>query len=173
MTDRVSLASTALPGRWRRVDALAILLVLLFAFGAASFVARNSDLWLHLTTGRLIADGDYRFGTDPFAYTSGDRYWANHAWLFDLAAYSAFTSWGGSVLVALKAAVVAATAGLMLLAGRTRGPMWITRRLRAGRRSRDESALAPTADDRFAALARRNLVLPAHRRQSAFVSCRC
>ncbi|HEY2911625.1 MAG TPA: hypothetical protein VGI99_15340 [Gemmataceae bacterium] len=127
MTDRVSLASTALPGRWgRRVDALAILLVLLFAFGAASFVARNSDLWLHLATGRLIADGDYRFGTDPFAYTSGDRYWANHAWLFDLAAYSAFTSWGGSVLAALKAAVVAATAGLMLLAGRTRGPMWIS-----------------------------------------------
>src|SRR6185437_8092889 len=109
----------------KRVDALSVGLGLLFAFGAASFVARNSDVWLHLATGRLIALGDYRFGSDPFAYTPGDRYWANHAWLFDLAAYSAFPSWGGSVLVALKAAAVSATAVLMLLAGRTRGPMWI------------------------------------------------
>jgi hypothetical protein len=130
MTEQVPLPSAApprSPGQWgRRVDALSVGLVLLFAFGAASFVARNSDLWLHLATGRLIAHSEYQFGHDPFAYTTGDRYWANHAWLFDLASYLAFTTWGGNVLVALKAAAVVTTTGLMLFTGRTRGPVWIT-----------------------------------------------
>ncbi|MBP3955165.1 hypothetical protein J8F10_07710 [Gemmata sp. G18] len=39
-----------------------------------AFVARNSDVWLHLATGRLVAHGDYHFGADPFAYTIADKY---------------------------------------------------------------------------------------------------
>jgi hypothetical protein len=96
-----------------------------FAFVAASFIARNTDLWLHLATGRLLAGGEYRFGTDPFSYTTAGRYWANHAWLFDLAAYLVFSSLGGPALVVMKAVAVAATAGVMLSTARTRGPAWI------------------------------------------------
>jgi tetratricopeptide (TPR) repeat protein len=107
------------------LDALSVGLVLAFAAVAASFVARNSDVWLHLATGRLLAAGGYRFGADPFAFTTDEVYWANHAWLFDLGLYLTFTQFGGAALVGLKAAAVAATAGLMLLAARGRGPAWV------------------------------------------------
>ena len=94
-------------------------LVLLLAFLVSSFVARNGDVWLHLATGRLVAQGGYPFGTDPFAYTTTGVYWANHAWLYDLGLYLLFTAAGGPGLVVLKAALIAALAGVMLL---VRGP---------------------------------------------------
>src|SRR5947209_15409150 len=95
------VSATAQPRRWP--DAVLAALVLTFAFLAASFAARNSDLWLHLATGRLLAHGDYTFGTDPFAYTTPGIYWANHAWLFDLLLYAGHQALGGAALVALKA----------------------------------------------------------------------
>src|SRR4051812_12543808 len=87
--------------RWPHAPPAA--LVLAFAFLAASFPARNSDLWLHLATGRLLARGEYTFGADPFAYTTSGVYWANHAWLFDLCLYAGLRLLGGGGLVALKA----------------------------------------------------------------------
>src|SRR5947207_13433431 len=91
----------ARPARWP--DATLVALVLAFAFLAASFAARNSDLWLHLAAGRLLAHGEYTFGSDPFAYTTQDVYWANHAWLFDWALYAGYQMLGGAGLVVLKA----------------------------------------------------------------------
>ncbi|HSQ57931.1 MAG TPA: hypothetical protein VLM40_19560, partial [Gemmata sp.] len=108
-----------------RLDFVLVTLVLAFAFLSASFVARNSDLWLHLATGRLIASGEYHFGSDPFAYTTADRYWANHSWFFDLGLYVAYGTLGGAGLVALKAIGVGIVAGLMLLTTRGRSPVWI------------------------------------------------
>jgi hypothetical protein len=90
-----------------------------FAFLAASFTARNSDLWLHLAAGRLLAQGNYTFGVDPFAYTTEGSYWVNHACLFDLALYAGYQVLGGPGLVALKAAGVALLAWLMLRMRRT------------------------------------------------------
>src|SRR5438270_700119 len=49
----------------RRLDIILTITVLLYAFLAASFPARNSDLWMHLAAGRLIAAGNYHFGVDP------------------------------------------------------------------------------------------------------------
>ncbi|WP_145243055.1 hypothetical protein [Urbifossiella limnaea] len=106
----------------RAADAVSTTLVLVVAALAASFVARNSDVWLHLAAGRLIATGDYTFGADPFAAPAG-KSWANHAWLFDLGLYLAFTHLGPAAVVALKAAAVASTAALMLAVGR--GPRWL------------------------------------------------
>ena len=110
----------------RPADAVPALLVLAFAFLAASFAARNSDLWLHLAAGRLLADGGYSFGVDPFAATTAGVYWANHAWLADLGLFGLFRAAGGSALVVVKAALVALTAALMLRsAGSARGPFWV------------------------------------------------
>jgi tetratricopeptide (TPR) repeat protein len=124
-----SLAAPAVAGqslRWSwRIDRLLVVLVLAFAFVAGSFVARNSDLWLHRATGRLIVTGDYRFGSDPFTYTATNQYWANHAWLYDLGFYLVIEWFGASAVVALKATAVAATAGVMLLVARGVGPLWI------------------------------------------------
>lgn len=113
--------------RWgQRVDVLLAGLVLVFAFFAGSFTARNSDLWLHLATGRAIATGEYQFGTDPFGYTTAGRYWANHAWLTDTAMFLAFHWLGGAGLVAIKAIVIAAVSGLMMLLARGTGPLWLS-----------------------------------------------
>src|SRR5947209_20100446 len=106
MTEPVNPPSAAVstkPSRTRPVDVVLALLVLRFAFLAASFAARNSDVWLHLAAGRLLAHGDYHFGADPFAYTTLGVYWANHAWLFDLGLYLGFQTLGGAGLVLLKA----------------------------------------------------------------------
>src|SRR5438067_13778945 len=64
--------------RARRLDLAFAGLVLLFAFLLASFPIRNSDVWMHLAAGRLLAQGQYEFGKDPFAYTTENVYWANH-----------------------------------------------------------------------------------------------
>lgn len=110
--------------RW--ADASLAALVVAFAFLAASFPARNSDLWQHLAVGRLVAHGDYTFGVDPFAYTTQGIYWANHAWLFDLTIYGVYSTWGGAVLVVLKAITVASMAGLMLRVAWLDGPFWVS-----------------------------------------------
>jgi hypothetical protein len=89
-------------------------LVLVFAFFAASFAARNSDLWLHLATGRLIAQGQYQIGVDPFAYTTDKVEWINHSWLFDWSLYLLYNGVGGVGLVLLKAIVVTLLAGILL-----------------------------------------------------------
>ena len=100
--------------RGRILDAALAGVVLLFGFLVASFAARNSDLWQHLATGRLLARGDYTFGADPFAYTTQGVYWANHSWLFDWLLYGLFTTAGGTVLVVLKALGVVALAWVLL-----------------------------------------------------------
>ncbi len=108
-----------------RVDLLLLALVLGFAFLAASFTARNSDLWLHLATGRLLAHGDYTFGVDPFAYTTRNIYWANHAWLFDLGLYTANSFVGGAGLVILKGLGIATLAAVMLRTSRATTHVWM------------------------------------------------
>jgi tetratricopeptide (TPR) repeat protein len=96
-------------------------LVVVLAFLAGSFPARNSDLWFHLGAGRLLAEGRFSPGEDPFAYTTSDRYWAAHSWLFDLVVYHLYQLMGGTGLVVLKALLVGALAGLMLLVRRRDG----------------------------------------------------
>src|SRR5262249_31827682 len=98
----------------RQIDFFLALMVLTFGFLCASFVARNSDIWMHLASGRLLAQGNYRFGVDPFAYTTEGVYWTNHAWLFDLIAYGLYQTIGGVGLVLVKAAVVAVLAAFLL-----------------------------------------------------------
>ncbi len=118
-------AATSSRRAWRGLDYVLTFLVLLLAFLTASFLARNSDLWFHLAAGRLLAQGQFHFGTDPFAYTTGQVYWANHAWLFDLGLYGLYSLIGGTGLVVLKALLVTALAGLLLCVRRPDGPAWL------------------------------------------------
>ena len=72
------------PSRFARYfDALLLWLVGMYAFFVGTYSARNSDLWLHLATGRAIADGKYDFVTDPFSFSTDGLRWVNHAWLTD------------------------------------------------------------------------------------------
>jgi tetratricopeptide (TPR) repeat protein len=117
-------ASPSPASDWRRpLRRFLVALALIFAFLAASFAIRNSDCWLHLATGRHIAQGhtEVLFGKDPFAYTTEGIYWVNHAWGFDLALYLLYGAIGGGGLVVVKALLVVLLALLMIRIG---GPGW-------------------------------------------------
>lgn len=114
-----------------RLDRLMVVGVLVLAFFAASFAATNSDLWMHLAAGRLIARGQFPFGADPFAYTTEGVGWVNHAWLSDLTLYAiaqafggADTQVGGAVLVLLKAVLFTALAAVLLAFRRRHESPW-------------------------------------------------
>lgn len=95
-------------------DIVLVGVVLVFAFLASSFAVRNSDFWLHLAGGRLLAEGRYTFGVDPFAFTTENQYWANHAWFFDWLLYLLHQQFAGAVLVVLKALIISLLAFVLL-----------------------------------------------------------
>jgi hypothetical protein len=83
------------------------------AFLLASAAARNSDVWLHLATGRALAQGHWQpwqLASDPFVHTAGAEPLVAHSWLYDLTTYGIFHLFGGTCLVILKALVFAALA---------------------------------------------------------------
>jgi tetratricopeptide (TPR) repeat protein len=108
-----------------RLDAALAVLVLLLAFLLASFPPGNSDVWLHLAAGRLLAEGRYRFGIDPFAHTTGRSYWANHAWLIDLISFIVYRALGGAALVVLKAVLLGTLAAVLLVLSRPGQGSWL------------------------------------------------
>lgn len=106
------------------LDKCLVAVVLVLAFFLASFAVRNSDFWMHLATGRLLANGQYTFGVDPFAYTTEGVYWANHSWLFDLGLYGLWQAAGGEAVVVVKAVLITLLAVLMLLVRRPGQGLW-------------------------------------------------
>jgi len=96
----------------------AVLALLVLAFFLGSTPAGNSDLWLNLATGRALAQGEFHFGFEPFTCTETHVYWVHSSWLYDFCQFLLFQSFGGTVLVVLKALLIAGLAILMVLAGR-------------------------------------------------------
>jgi hypothetical protein len=69
-------------------------LVGIFAFLLGSPRPTNSDIWQTLAVGRLLAEGKYQFGVDPFSWASEGAYWANPSWFGSLIAYEAYANLG-------------------------------------------------------------------------------
>lgn len=97
------------------LDGLLILGVLALAGLLGCAVVRNSDLWLHLATGRAIANGEAPFGVDPFGAATAETYWANRSWLSDLGLYQVFNRLGGAGVAYTRAALTVAIALVLLL----------------------------------------------------------
>jgi len=113
------------PEWFRPVDIAIGLLVLLAAFLTASFAARNTDLYRHLASGRLIANGEYPIGSDPLSFTGAERPWVNTNWLFELGIYALYSlDRTGAVLVAAKAIFFAAAMGLIFCLRRGEQSLW-------------------------------------------------
>lgn len=112
--------------RWFPAFDLALgVMAVVLAFLTASFVSRNSDVWRHLATGRLIVQGNYPFGKDPFTFTAADRVWVNPNWLTEVGFYALYSmDTSGAVLVAVKAMAFAAAFGLVLLLRKPTAPLW-------------------------------------------------
>ncbi|HEX5270565.1 MAG TPA: hypothetical protein VFW33_08775 [Gemmataceae bacterium] len=87
-------------------------LVCALAFLLASTPARNSDLWLHLASGRALARGEAARGTDPFASTTAGTFWVNRSWLGDLVLYTIYQLGDGRALVVARGVLVALVAAL-------------------------------------------------------------
>ena len=100
------------------IDWFLCLAILVLAFLVASFSVRNSDFFMHLATGRLLSEGGYSFGKDPFSFVGEDRTWVNHSWLFDWLLFRLYSAAGGPGVVIAKAVAVAVSAGVLLLARR-------------------------------------------------------
>ncbi|HTU92317.1 MAG TPA: hypothetical protein VMF69_19705 [Gemmataceae bacterium] len=98
--------------RTRAIDGLLVLSICGLAFLLASTPARNSDLWLHLASGRLLSAAGLPDGTDPFASTTEGVFWVNHTWLSDVLLYQIYRLGGGTALVIIKAILTALLAAL-------------------------------------------------------------
>lgn len=108
-----------------RQDRFLVILVAAVAGASASFVARNSDVWLHRAAGRLLAQGQYQFGVDPFGQETAGRYWANHAWLYDWGLYVLWEYGGERAVMAVKAGLAALLALLLGQMGRCWAGGWL------------------------------------------------
>lgn len=107
----------------RLIDGLLVVLVVGLAVLLAATPARNSDLWLHLASGRLLSEGWLPNGIDPFSSTTRGVFWVNHAWLSDLLLYHLYQirlPGEGTALVIGKAVLMALLA-VLLLGFRRRG----------------------------------------------------
>jgi hypothetical protein len=113
----------AWPAWFGGADFLLAVLAVGLAFLVASFVARNTDVWLHLAAGKRLLAGEYTPGTDPFSYSAADRTWVNHSLLFDAAAYLLYRN-DGALLVVVKALAVAAAFGLLIGIRRPGYALW-------------------------------------------------
>ncbi len=121
----VAPQSATWPEWFAALDVVLALVGVVLAFLLGSFAARNSDLWLHLAGGRLIAEGQLNLGTDPFSFVAPDRPWVHTSWLTDLAAYLAYKADPtGVILVGVKAAVFAVAFGLFYFLRRPGYALW-------------------------------------------------
>jgi hypothetical protein len=119
----------------RLLDKVTVGIVLLLTFLLASFAARNSDLWLHVATGRAIVQHGGFLDKDPFTFTA-EGPWVNHSWLWDLAVYGVFKLTGGTdldnpnlsltgpVLIAIKAILMVILAGVLISIRRPGQSVW-------------------------------------------------
>jgi tetratricopeptide (TPR) repeat protein len=106
----------------RRAGRTLTLLVGVLAFLLASSVARNSDVWMHLARGRMLAHGESSFGTDPPLRPGSP---ANASWLYDLISYGLYSAFGGTGLVLCKALLAAALGVLLVRLSRVGQGRWI------------------------------------------------
>src|SRR5262249_41968522 len=102
-------------------------LLLALGFFLAAFPVRNSDLLMHLATGRALVEGRYNpfSGADPFGLTTEGVRWVNHSWLYDLLAYGVYRVAGIPGLVAAKALLVALLALVLVRVGQAGRGLWV------------------------------------------------
>jgi tetratricopeptide (TPR) repeat protein len=106
-------------------------LALILGFCLASIAVRNTDFWMHLASGRLLAAGRFHFGVDPFSYTLANTYWTNHNWLYDMGLYGFSmlvggpeSAVGGALIVIAKALLITLLATVMMAIRRRDQSLW-------------------------------------------------
>ena len=112
------------------LDGILAAVALGFALLVASAPARNSDLWLHLATGRDLLAGKAPFGHDPYSQGGQQLHWVNTNWLYDVLTYLLFQAaggpdgLGGAALVLFKALLVTGLAAVLIRLGWCGRGLW-------------------------------------------------
>jgi hypothetical protein len=100
------------PARTGGTAVLFWLVLLAVLLGSAP--VRNTDVWLHLATGRAFVQGAWRFGPDSFLHTAGHDVLVAHSWLSDVLLSELFQRFGAVGLVAWRCFLLAALAITLL-----------------------------------------------------------
>ncbi len=114
-----SPVSESFLGRIRGLDRILMILLLAFAFLSASFKAANSDIFMHLASGRhLFQGGKDRFSGAIRSFAISEPS-VNSSWLFDGLVYQIYSisDHGDVILVAFKAALIVFVAWLLVRTG--------------------------------------------------------
>ncbi len=82
------------------------LILLLFVIIEATSGIFDTDIWLHLRTGKLILSNLHVPTIDPYSFTLGAKHWVNHSWLFQVIVYSAYNFYSSSGLIFLQSLFV-------------------------------------------------------------------
>ncbi len=112
------------PGWMLKADFLLLGLLLVLSFLLASFTATNSDNWLQLAIGRLISEGKFTFGVDPFSWATDGVYWVHHSWLYSLLLYQFHNLAGATGLIVGKAILFTAAIALLCCIGWNAANRW-------------------------------------------------
>lgn len=105
-------------GRWTPPILFLAALALVFAFIEGGSRSMNSDVWSHLATGRLMAEGNYESGVDPFTWGS-EGTWVNQSWLFSWLLYKTYVAVGVEWIGIIKA-VLAVVLALIVFSAKPR-----------------------------------------------------
>jgi tetratricopeptide (TPR) repeat protein len=98
-------------------------LVVLFGVLIASFPARNTDIWYHLTRGKLLLHGEALIALPPeLAAVSSE---VDQGWLFDVVCYSLYAAFVGAGLAAFKAILIGVLALLLLWLCQRGAGIWL------------------------------------------------
>ena len=151
----VPVAAATAPASLERLDILLLMLLLLLAFLIGSFAATNSDVWLHLASGRSLPRENGPLASIPFpspreaTATHPAVTWVHQSWLYSLLFYLLYNLVGGAGLVVLKALAVG-RAGLVPFANSRRQevPLPVGDLRRPGGPG-DQSSAHSSAHDRF------------------------
>ena len=114
------------PGSSLVVAALlgSLLVALCAAHGTA--LVRSDDAWMHLAIGRMIVERGELPEKDVFLNSGEPAPWTIHSWLSEVVFYKVFGAGGLTMLLGLRALMVAAAlALLMLLLLRLGSPPWL------------------------------------------------
>ncbi len=122
-----SVVAAPVPAWLYKADLAILGMLLVLTFLVGSFVATNSDLWMHLAIGKRISEGEFTFGTDPFSWLTQESpapFWVHQSWLYSWLFYQLHELVGGAGLVLIKAALFTIAVGLLSRIGWTESNRW-------------------------------------------------
>jgi hypothetical protein len=114
-----------LAGRVRVLDRVLVGFVLVLAFFLGTFMISNTDVWMHLESGKRISNGDATLGVDPFSYTTANVTWVNHSWLFDTLVYGLYEAAGPVGLVVFRSLILSVLALVLLRIREPGQSLWL------------------------------------------------